>query len=89
MFGGYECRTSHCSNQCRRFRDQIENEKEGLFVQPRNPKELANAIIRCLDSAKLKQELGLAARNKVLSSYNSQLIGGMIELHYQNAILNK
>jgi len=48
----------------------IEHEKSGLLISPNNEHELANAIMRLIEDAPLKNKLAVAARQKAESEYS-------------------
>ena len=50
-------------------RDIIEDGISGLLVPPEDPHALANAIQRLIDDPELRQQLGLAARQRVETHY--------------------
>ena len=57
-------------------RDVITNGRDGLLVPARDAAALANAISRLVDDADLASRLGLAARDKVLRSFDERIIIG-------------
>jgi glycosyltransferase involved in cell wall biosynthesis len=48
----------------------VEDERDGLLVEPGNASELADALERLDRSPALREQLGRAARDKVLSEFN-------------------
>lgn len=54
----------------------------GLLADPYNGKEIANRILDYLKDAKLRKEKGLAARDRILKNYNSQIVGEQVEQIY-------
>lgn len=53
--------------------DTVVHEVTGLFVDPTNPKEIADAILRLLDNPKLAQQMGEAGRQRVMSEFRWEL----------------
>jgi glycosyltransferase involved in cell wall biosynthesis len=52
----------------------VTNDVDGLLCEPSNPKALASIIARLIDSGTMRNQLGTAARNKVLSHYSLEYI---------------
>jgi len=52
--------------------DVLENEKDGLLIEPRNPEALANAIQRIHDDPELKNSFVTSAYTKVVNSYTTE-----------------
>jgi glycosyltransferase involved in cell wall biosynthesis len=60
----------------------IENGKTGLLVEPGNPESLADAMIKALTDADLRQEMVAAARDRVSRDFNNRsLIGDLAGLY--------
>lgn len=57
------------------IKDIIEHNKTGLLVRQKDPKQLANAIIKLLSSKSLRKRLALNGQKKVKSMYSWKLIG--------------
>lgn len=55
--------------------DIIEHNKTGLLVRQKDPKQLANSIIKLLSSKILRKRLALNGQKKVKSMYSWKLIG--------------
>jgi glycosyltransferase involved in cell wall biosynthesis len=67
----------------------IENGKTGLLVEPGNPEALADAMVRALTDAAMRQEMIVAARSQVNRYFdNRRLIQNLSALYIQ-AIRNK
>jgi phosphatidylinositol alpha-1,6-mannosyltransferase len=49
--------------------DAIVNEKTGLFVNPIDPREIASAVCRLLDSPEFARQMGEAGRQRVLREF--------------------
>lgn len=60
----------------------IENFKNGVLVPPKNPKILANAIIKLLNNDKLRFELGDTARNDIVENYDWKSITNKFDYIY-------
>lgn len=58
----------------------------GLLVDPYNPPQIAEAVLKLLKEPNLRMKLGMAARDRVLSEYNLQKIGDLQEASYIRAI---
>lgn len=68
------------------MKDMLEQPAAGLLVDPLKPEEIANAIINLLSSSALREKLGSAARNKVLSAYNTTVVGSLMEKKYSGLV---
>lgn len=66
MASGLPCIVSNCDGN----RLLIENGKSGLVCDPRNRKEISEAIERVLKDNDLRKQLGMEARNRVRCSYD-------------------
>jgi glycogen(starch) synthase len=62
--------------------DMLSNPEAGMLINPLRPKEIASAVIRLLQDQQLRYTLGVAARQKALTAYNSEVIGNLMESHY-------
>lgn len=65
--------------------DIIENGKTGLLVEPRNPQEIAEAIMKIYSQPEISKNLTKTARNN-LEKYNWQNIAEKV---YENCICNR
>lgn len=65
---------------------QLDEGRAGLLIPPKNPEAIAEAACRFLESPKLRQEFGRKARARILSEYNSDRIGQLMENSYELAI---
>ncbi|OQP50820.1 hypothetical protein A4H97_03065 [Niastella yeongjuensis] len=65
------------------MKDMLEEPEAGLLIDPLKPGEIADAVIRLLNNKELAVQLGEAARNKILSAYNSETIGSLMENKYK------
>jgi glycosyltransferase involved in cell wall biosynthesis len=68
---------------------QLDYGKAGLLIPPGNPGAIADAVCRLLASRKLRLGLAAAARARVLSEYNVDGIGALMEESYKRAIQRK
>ena len=50
-------------------RDAVENEHTGFLVSPRNPKELANALIKLLEDSALRRKMGAMGYEKFQNQF--------------------
>jgi glycosyltransferase involved in cell wall biosynthesis len=48
----------------------VQNDKNGILVEPDNPNDLSNAIIKLLDNSELRDRLGSEGYNFVHSECN-------------------
>lgn len=62
--------------------EAIANGKTGLLVPPREPKRLAEAILRLLDDEELRKKIGDAGRMHVVNNYDWDIIANKIEQVY-------
>ncbi len=58
------------ATNCDGVLDIVVDGETGLFVHPRNPMELANALLRLIDSEELRTALGSAGRKRVLELFD-------------------
>lgn len=58
----------------------------GILVSPHRIRKMAGAVIQLLNDEKLRWRYGNAARLKVLSAYNKDRIGRLMEEHFQATI---
>jgi glycosyltransferase involved in cell wall biosynthesis len=64
----------------------ITDGETGLLVPPRNPKRLADAILRLLEEEEFRQKLGDNARKHIVNNYDWEIITNKIEDIYKAAI---
>jgi ADP-heptose:LPS heptosyltransferase/glycosyltransferase involved in cell wall biosynthesis len=64
----------------------IENEKEGLLVEPRNSEAIANALLKLLNDNNLADNLAQRARNKIEKLYSLEKCLDETEAVYRKAI---
>jgi glycosyltransferase involved in cell wall biosynthesis len=62
--------------------ESVDDGVTGLLVQPGNPKALAAALRRLLESPHLRQSMGLAAHAAFQSSFRFQTLAGRMEAVY-------
>jgi glycosyltransferase involved in cell wall biosynthesis len=54
------------------LRDLVEHDRNGVLVPPANPKAIASAIGRLMDSAELRSQMGAAARARIVEKYSME-----------------
>jgi glycosyltransferase involved in cell wall biosynthesis len=69
--------------------DLIEDEKMGLGVRPRNPEEIAHAVIRLLENPEFSKQLGGRLRAKVLDDFTEDRMIEKIHRLYQEVLNEK
>jgi glycosyltransferase involved in cell wall biosynthesis/ribosomal protein S18 acetylase RimI-like enzyme len=70
-------------------REVVRDGVDGLLVPPRNPKQLASAIMRMLRDSALRERLGRAARSRALQRFDEQKIADELVLHYEKLLARK
>jgi glycosyltransferase involved in cell wall biosynthesis len=65
----------------------ITDGETGLLVPPRNPKRLADAILRLLEEEELRKRIGINARRHVVDNYDWEIITDKIEKAYKMVLL--
>lgn len=65
----------------------VEDENSGLLADPRNPQELAAAIVRLLREPELRKHLGEAARRCALEKFNIRSLANRNLNFYQEVLL--
>lgn len=69
---------------------EILNSNEvGRLVPPKSPEKIAQAVLELLAAPQLRQQLGYAARARVIEQYNIERIGSLQEASYRRAIAHK
>ncbi len=68
--------------------DVITHEVNGLLVPPRNAKALNDAILKLLNNKKLREKLGLNARQLMIEKYSWTAIRKKVEKLYDKTILD-
>lgn len=58
----------------------------GLYAQPRNPRALAEAIVRVLSNRKLAIDLGRRGRDRILKHYSWTQVVAAIDLLFHKAV---
>src|SRR5207244_5175351 len=69
--------------------EMIEPGTSGLLVEPRAPKEIAEAILLLLESPDRRVAMGAAARQRVLDEYCCERIAPLQEAFYRRAMAGK
>lgn len=67
----------------------INSDRVGRLVPPKSPEKIAQAVVELLAAPKLRQELGNAARTRIIEQYNIDRIGSLQEASYRRAIAQK
>jgi glycosyltransferase involved in cell wall biosynthesis len=68
------------------MKDMLEQPEAGILVNPLDSKAIAAAVIKLLNDAELRVKLGTAARQKILSAYNKEVIGDLMEKQYKRML---
>jgi len=66
----------------------VVNEVNGLLVENRNPRKMADAVIRLLRDPALARRYGEASRRKLMEEYNPETLRGK-EIEIYRRILNE
>ena len=67
-------------------KEVVEHGKTGLLVPPRNPKALADAIIKLVDDEELRIKMGMEGRKKVEREYDLDVIVGKYIKLYRRCV---
>lgn len=67
----------------------VEHDRNGLLVPVRDPRALAEAIIRLVDSPELRQRHGRAARARAEEQFALSVVAGKIRNIYQRLLASK
>ena len=67
----------------------VENNKNGILVEPDNPVQLSNAIVKLLNNSELRKKLGLAGYNFVHKECNCITMSKNTLKLYENILQNK
>lgn len=68
------------------IRDIIENEKDGLLVQPDSPEQAAEAVIRLMSDQKLMDQFRVNGRRKVYRRYDGRRMAEETEKLYEEVL---
>jgi glycosyltransferase involved in cell wall biosynthesis len=82
------CETPVIASKVGGIPEVIQNNKNGLLVQPGNPKQLAEAIQFLLDDERLREKYGEEGRRMVLQQFSQEVIAKKI-LEIYNELLVK
>lgn len=74
------------STNCDGVLDIVVNEQTGLYVHPRNAAELANALVRLIDDASLRERLGKAGRKRVMELFDQRMQIDRLERIYHDVL---
>ncbi len=69
--------------------EMLNSDKVGRLVPPKSPEKIAQAVLELLTAPQLRQQLGYAARARVIEQYNIERIGSLQEASYRRAIAYK
>ncbi len=69
--------------------EMIGSDRVGRLVPPRSPEKIAQAVVELLNAPQLRQQLGSAARARVMEQFNMERIGSLQEASYRRAIAQK
>lgn len=61
----------------------IDGDKTGLLVEPRNPSQLADALVRVLTDDATRREMGIAARKKAVEQFSWTRVAGTVQSIYK------
>lgn len=67
----------------------INSDAVGRLVPPQSPQKIAEAVVELLSAPELRQQLGSAARARVIELYNVERVGALQEASYRRAIAQK
>jgi glycosyltransferase involved in cell wall biosynthesis len=67
----------------------VQNDKNGILVEPNNPIKLANAIEFLLDNEKLRRRFGKEGRRWVVKNFSSQIVAKKLCKVYDGLLLNE
>jgi glycogen synthase len=68
------------------MRDQLDDGRCGILVDPRRPKEIADGVVKLLETPELRVDFGTKARHRVLHEYSPAAILPLHLASYQKAI---
>ncbi|NEQ49248.1 MAG: glycosyltransferase family 4 protein [Leptolyngbya sp. SIO3F4] len=66
--------------------EMLDGGQVGKLVNPKQPRQIATAIIELLGNPKQRMAMGQAARQRLLVEYNAERIGTLLEESYTRAI---
>mgnify|MGYP001791481204 CR=1 FL=1 len=66
--------------------DMLDGGKAGILVAPRQPQQIASAVLKLLKDDDLCMQLGAAARERVCTQYNTHKISALQIASYKRAI---
>jgi glycogen synthase len=67
----------------------IDSEAVGRLVEPKRPKQIAQAAVELLQNSDRRMQIGTAARARVLQEYNLERVAALQEETYRQAIASK
>jgi len=66
--------------------DTIEHGKWGILVEPKNPKEIAEAVLQLIEDENMRKRMGESGRKVVKEKYSSNVISGEYLKVYKSLI---
>ena len=66
--------------------EMLDGGRVGLLIKPESPQEIAAAVLKLLKNPSERMRLGMLARERILSDYNNDRIGALLEKSYTTAI---
>ena len=66
--------------------EMLEGGAHGILIPPREPKAIAEGVVRLLRSPDLRHSMGARARQRVLTAYNGETVGPQLERSLETAI---
>lgn len=69
--------------------EMLNSDAVGRLVPPQSPEKIAQAVGELLSAPQLRQQLGNAARARVLAQFSMERIGSLQEASYRRAISQK
>jgi len=64
----------------------VDDDKTGLLVEPRNPSQLADALVRVLTDDAARREMEIAARKKAVEQFSWARIAGTVQSIYKKTL---
>lgn len=69
--------------------DMLAAGSAGCLIPPRDPAAIASAVCALIENPSLRAKLGQAARDRVLTEYNSARVGMLQEAIYESAVAKR
>ncbi len=71
------------------MKEMLHKNTAGRIISPRQPRQIAEAVLELLKNPELRMELGQAARDRIDTEYSAQKIGALQEATYYRAIQHR